>query len=244
MYTVTAEATGFEKESKVNIDLQVAQVDTVNFSLPVGRVTESVVVNGAGAALDRANGSRGEVMEEVRVTEEPLNARNPVMLDRLNAAVVWQANLIYQRPFDGTIWTNLDINGSGAYNTEIMTDGQPDQTPRPQNNQHTNGGYVAPVDSTQEFKIVTNPYDAEYGQTRGGVINLTLKSGTNAIHGDAYEFLRRTWLTPTSGSTMPKKFSIPKNAGQRVVQHAPTQTGSVRFRTGWPGSAAQDLQRT
>lgn len=83
-------------------------------------------------------------MEDLRVTEEPLNGRNPVLLDRLNAAVVWNANFIYQRPFDGTIWTNLDINGSGSYNTEIMTDGQPDQTPRPQNNQPTNGGYVAP----------------------------------------------------------------------------------------------------
>ena len=226
LYTVTAEATGFEKESKVHVDLQVAQVDTISFSLPVGRVTESVVVNGAGAALDRANGSRGEVMEEVRVTEEPLNARNPVMLDRLNAAVVWQANLIYQRPFDGTIWTNLDINGSGAYNTEIMTDGQPDQTPRPQNNQHTNGGYVAPVDSTQEFKIVTNPYDAEYGQTRGGVINLTLKSGTNAIHGDAYEFLRRTWLDANTWVNDAQKVLNPTNTALYATpQHKLDQYG-------------------
>lgn len=50
-----------------------------------------------------------------------------------------------------------------------------------------------PNDATQEFKIVTNPYDAEYGQTRGGLINLTLESGTNALHGDAYEYMRRTW---------------------------------------------------
>jgi hypothetical protein len=86
-------------------------------------------------------------VESFRVTEMSLDGGNPMMLDRLNAGVVWQANPIYQRPFDGTIWTNLDINGSGAYNTEIMTD----------------------------------------GQTRGRAINLTLKSETNSLHGDAYE---------------------------------------------------------
>src|SRR6185437_8757946 len=181
------------KLNKIDIELQTAQVATVNFALQVGAVNQSVTVTDNNL-LDRNNADRGEVVENTRVTELPLNGRNPVMLDRLNASVIWNGNLIWQRPFDGQVWTNLDINGSGNYNTEIMLDGQPDQTPRPQNGGHTNGGYVAPDDAVQDFKIVTNPYDAEYGQTRGGVINLNLKSGTNQIHGDVYEYLRRTWL--------------------------------------------------
>jgi hypothetical protein len=226
VYSVSAAASGFKKETRVAIGLQTAQVAVIDFKLSVGTVTQSVIVNSSGALLDRGNGGTGEEVENTRVTELPLNGRNPVMLDRLNAAVDWNANLIWQRPFDGTIWTNLDINGSGSYNTEIMTDGQPDQTPRPQNGGHTNGGYVAPDDATQELKIVTNPYDAEYGQTRGGVINLTLKSGTNAIHGDAYEYMRRTWLDANTWVDDAQKVLNPTNrALYATPQHKLDQYG-------------------
>ena len=198
-YSVTAEAQGFKKETKVNIDLQVSQVAVIDFRLPVGGVTQSVTVNGNQALLDRGKADRGEVVENTRVTELPLNGRNPVMLDRLNAAVVWDGNIIWQRPFDGQVYTNLHVNGSdpsgGAnYSSEVMLDGTPNQTPRPQNLGHHDVAYVAPADSVQDFKIVTNPYDAQYGRTRGGVIDMTLKSGTNKLHGSVYEFARRTWL--------------------------------------------------
>ncbi len=193
-YTISVSANGFSTQNRVNVELQAAQEAVVNITLSVGSAAASVVVNGAEALLDKGNATRGEEVENTRVTELPLNGRNPVMLDRLNSSVIWNGNLIWMRPFDGQVWTNLDINGSGNYNTEIMLDGQPDQTPRPQNGGHTNGGYVAPDDAVQDFKIVTNPYDAEYGQTRGGVIDMDLKSGTNQIHGDVYEYARRTWL--------------------------------------------------
>jgi hypothetical protein len=193
-YTLTVSSQGFKTESLTNVELDVAQVAVLDFKLTVGSVSDSVTVNGDESLLDKGTGTRGEVVENTRVTELPLNGRNPVMLDRLNSAVLWNGNLIWQRPFDGQVWTNLDINGSGNYNTEIMLDGQPDQTPRPQNGGHTNGGYVAPDDAVQDFKIVTNPYDAEYGQTRSGVIDMDLKTGTNKVHGDIYEYARRTWL--------------------------------------------------
>jgi outer membrane receptor protein involved in Fe transport len=193
-YTLSATAPGFKTEIKSDIELQAAQVAVIDFRLAVGSVSQSITVNNDESLLDRGDATRGEEVENTRVTELPLNGRNPVMLDRLNSSVIWNGNLIWQRPFDGQVWTNLDINGSGNYNTEIMLDGQPDQTPRPQNGGHTNGGYVAPDDAVQDFKIVTNPYNAEYGQTRGGAIDMDLKSGTNKIHGDVYEYLRRTWL--------------------------------------------------
>jgi hypothetical protein len=165
-YSVSAEAPGFKTENRTNVQLQTAQVATINFSLQVGEVTQTVDVNGNEAFLDRSKADRGEVIENERVTEEPLNGRNPVMLDRLNSSVIWNGNLIWMRPFDGQVYTNLDVNGSGNYSTEVMLDGAPNQTPRPQNGGHTNGAYVAPDDAVQDFKIVTNPYDAQYGQTR------------------------------------------------------------------------------
>ncbi len=199
LYSVSAEGQGFKKENKVNITLQVSQVAVIDFKLSVGAVTQSVTVNNDEALLDRGKADRGEVVENTRVTELPLNGRNPVMLSRLNAAVNWDGNIIWQRPFDGQVYTNLHINGSdpggGAnYSTEVLLDGAPNQTPRPQNLGYHDVAYVAPDDSVQDFKIVTNPYDAQYGRTRGGVIDMTLKSGTNSLHGDAYEFARRTWL--------------------------------------------------
>lgn len=228
-YSITVSAAGFKTESKVNVELQAAQDAVVNFTLSVGSVSASVVVNAEGSLLDRGNATRGEEVENTRVTELPLNGRNPVMLDRLNSSVIWNGNLIWQRPFDGQVWTNLDINGSGNYNTEIMLDGQPDQTPRPQNGGHTNGGYVAPDDAVQDFKIVTNPYDAEYGQTRGGVIDMDLKAGTNQIHGDLYEYARRTWLDANWWVNDANKIINPQNVASGLYntpQHKLDQYGA------------------
>ncbi len=228
-YSVSAAATGFKTESKIDIDLQTSQVAVIDFTLQVGSVTQSITVNNNQALLDRGKADRGEVVENTRVTELPLNGRNPVMLDRLNSSVIWNGNLIWQRPFDGQVWTNLDINGSGNYNTEIMLDGQPDQTPRPQNGGHTNGGYVAPDDAVQDFKIVTNPYDAQYGQTRGGAIDMNLKSGTNQIHGDVYEYLRRTWLDADWWVNDADKILYPQNVASGLYhtpQHKLDQYGA------------------
>jgi hypothetical protein len=228
-YTLTVNSHGFKTQSLTNVELDVAQVAVIDFKLSVGSVSQSITVNGDESLLDRGTGTRGEVVENTRVTELPLNGRNPVMLDRLNSSVLWNGNLIWQRPFDGQVWTNLDINGSGNYNTEIMLDGQPDQTPRPQNGGHTNGGYVAPDDAVQDFKIVTNPYDSEYGQTRSGVIDMDLKSGTNKIHGDVYEYMRRTWLDADWWVNDAQKVLNPQNIASGIyntAQHKLDQYGT------------------
>jgi hypothetical protein len=231
-YAVSAEAAGFNKLNKVNIDLQGSQVATVNFALQVGEVAQSVTVTDNNL-LDRGKADRGEVVENERVTELPLNGRTPVMLDRLNSSVIWDGNLIWMRPFDGQTYTNLHINGGdvgggATYSTEIMLDGISDQTPRPQNGGHTDVAYVAPVDSVQDFKIITNPYDAQYGRTRTGVIDMDLKTGTNKLHGDIYEFMRRTWLDANTWVNDADKILFPANAAKgfyNTQQHKMDQYG-------------------
>ena len=197
-YSISAEVSGFKKENRTNLELQVAQVATANFALRVGSVTDSVNVRD-NDLLDRGKADRGEVTENALVTEMPLNGRNPVMLAQQDSAVIYDGVFQYTRPFDGQTYTNMHVNGSdpggGAnYSTEVLLDGADNQTPRPENVGHTDVAYVAPEDSVQEFKIVTNPYDSQYGRNRGGVIDMTLKSGTNRLHGDVYESARRTWL--------------------------------------------------
>lgn len=191
MYTLTAQATGFATSVKTDLLLETGKTAAVSFVLTVGKVTQSVTVEG-DVDLDLGKADRGEVVENERVTELPLNGRDPGMLALLNAGVVWgnsQNYSQYQRPFDSTA-TSLMINGGGSGNNELLLDGV--------SNDSGNGngvtGYVAPVDAVQEFKIVTNPYDSQYGRAQGGVIDMTLKSGTNQLHGDVYEFARRSWL--------------------------------------------------
>lgn len=186
-YTVTAEAAGFKKFVQEGLVLQVAQAATLNISLEVGAVTEQVTITAEAPLLETARADRGGVIDRQRVHELPLNGRNPFLLGAMVAGVNFWGAAIWQRPFDNGAIAEWTINGSQTRGTEFLLDGAP-------NNGQAGGNniaYVPPVDSVQEFKIHTNTYDAQYGHTNGGIINVSLKSGTNAFHGTAYEFMRR-----------------------------------------------------
>jgi hypothetical protein len=191
-YTVSAQAQGFETDLRTGITLQVDQTATVNFSLKVGSATETVTVN-ADPVLDLGKADVGEVVENTRVTELPLNGRDPGMLSILNAGAIWTGSIQWQRPFDDT-QANLSVNGGGSGNTGLMLDGVSNTASTINNTGNAKIAYVPPVDSVQEFKIVSNPYDSKFGLMAGGMEDVTLKSGTNKIHGDVYEYARRTWL--------------------------------------------------
>jgi hypothetical protein len=197
-YTVSVQANGFETGIHTGIVLQVGQTSTVNFELKVGSASQTVTVN-ADTPLDFGKGDYGEVVENTRVTELPLNGRDPGMLSILNAGAIWTGSIQYQRPFDDT-QANLSVNGGGSGNTALMLDGVSNNASTINNTGNAKIAYVPPVDSVQEFKIITNPYDAKFGLLAGGVEDVTLKSGTNRIHGDVYEYARRTWLDANTWS--------------------------------------------
>lgn len=192
-YQISASAPGFKTFVHSGLVLETDQSSTVNFSLKVGTVSESITVKG-DSIVDFDKADNGEVVENTRVTEIPLNGRDPGMLSQLSAGASWNGNLIWTRPFDDT-QANISVNGGGTGNVSLMLDGV-SNTNASINQVYGNSriGYVPPVDSVQEFKMITNPYDAQYGLMSGGVEDVTLKSGTNQIHGDVYEFARRTWL--------------------------------------------------
>jgi hypothetical protein len=192
LYEISASAQGFETTIRTGLSLEVDQTATVNFSLKVGAATETVTVEG-DALLDFAKADAGEVIENTRVAELPLNGRDAGMLSELVAGASFEGYVGYQRPFDDT-QQQLAVNGGGTGNTELMLDGVTNATGGINETGLSRIAYVPPLDSVQEFKIITNPYDAKYGLLAGGVEDVTLKSGTNKIHGDVYEFARRTWL--------------------------------------------------
>jgi len=196
MYTVTARAQNFATSVQQNLLMEVGKTAVVNFMLTVGGVTDSVVVQGDDR-LDLGKADIGEVVENTRVKELPLNGGDPNMLSILNAGVVWTGDIRYQRPFDDTM-KNLSINGGGASYSELLLDGVSNESAATNNTSNSKIAYVPPVDAVQEFKIVTNPYDAQYGRLAGGAVDMNLKSGTNNVHGNVYEYARRTWLDANS----------------------------------------------
>src|SRR5882762_5825174 len=194
VYSVSAELTGFKKVTQANVQLEVGQTSAVNFQLQLGAVSEEVTVTGESPVLDLSKADRGLVIDNERVTELPLNARNPFMLSYLSPGITYNGPAIYQRPFDNGALADWSMNGGQNRNNEFLLDGAPNNA----NQGGNNIAYVPPADAVQEFKVQTNSYDAQYGRTAGGVVNMSLKSGTNTLHGSGYEYYRRKWLDANS----------------------------------------------
>lgn len=186
-YSVTVETSGFKKAVREGVVLNVGQNATLNIALEVGAVTEQITVTAEIPMLETATADRGGVIDNQQVQEFPLNARNPFMLSMLTAGVNYNGNIIYQRPFDNGAIADWSINGSRNRQNEFLLDGAPNNAQAGGNNL----ALVPSVDAVQEFKIQTNSYDAQYGKTMGGIINVSLKSGSNKFHGTLYEFARR-----------------------------------------------------
>ena len=193
-YTLTVELSGFQKSVRDNLTLEVNQTATINVQLSVAGLAEQVSVVAESPLLETSNASRGTVIDSHRIAELPLQSRSPMALATLVAGVNYNAQAIYLRPFDNGALADWSMNGGANRNNDFLLDGVP-------NNANINGNniaYVPPAEALQEFKISTNSYDAQYGRTAGGVVNMSLKSGTNSFHGVGYEFYRRKWLDANS----------------------------------------------
>ena len=112
----------------------------------------------------------------------------------LVAGVNYNAQAVYLRPFDNGALAAWSMNGGASSNNEFLLDGAPNNA----NQGGNNIAYVPPAAAVQEMKISTNSYDAQYGRTAGGVVNMSLKSGTNCFHGDVYDYMRRKALAANS----------------------------------------------
>jgi hypothetical protein len=193
-YEMTVELPGFQKYIRSGMVLQVNETATINVQLNVGGVTEEVSVTAESPLLETSNASRGTVIDSARIAELPLQSRSPMALATLVAGVTYNAQAIYLRPFDNGALADWSMNGGQNRNNEFLLDGAPNNA----NQGGNNIAYVPPAEAVQEFKVSTNSYDAQYGRTAGGVVNMSLKSGTNRFHGVAYDFMRRKALAANS----------------------------------------------
>lgn len=181
-YRITVEKTGFQTLRQENIRLEVGQNRSVDLTLSLGALTEEVRVEAAPPAIDVNTSSLGQVVDSKRILDLPLLGRNVIALANLTPAV---------NPTGGGATPGMG-GGRNAI-SEIQIDGATNIAP--ENNVGINSRIYDPqVDAVQEFSVQVNALQAEYGRFGGGVINVVTKSGTNELHGSAFEFLRNPWL--------------------------------------------------
>ncbi len=184
LYHVAVEAPGFKKLVRDGLEVRVNDRVEVNITLEVGQSTESITVTGETPLLETASASLGRVVDSRRIADLPLAHGNPYQLIGLAAGVTFTRDPRLDRPFEPTHIVGYTIDGTRANRSDITLDGAPSTA--------TAGGgeviasYVPPADIVAEFKVQTATFDASFGQTEGGVTNISIKSGTNALHGTAY----------------------------------------------------------
>jgi hypothetical protein len=189
-YTLEVEKTGFKKNVRTGITLEVQATIRMDIAMQVGAVDQTIQVSGATPLMQTETSSLGQVIGAQTVDDLPLNGRNVLNLISLVPGVVTQGgasgNLTTQNIFASG---NYQINGGTANQNAMYLDGSPIQV--------TYGSLTALIptqDAIAEFRVQTNGNDAEYGRYSGGVVNLTTRSGSNQFHGTAYEFLRNKVL--------------------------------------------------
>ena len=189
-YRLDVEKAGFKHFTRTDVVVQVNQDTHIVATLAVGQVSETVEVTGEVPLLQPETSSLGQVVEQRKANELPLNGRNIFNLITISPAAVAQGGSggtpVGQNPFS---WGNYQVGGSFANESAEYLDGQP------LNIGYINLPIVIPTqDSIGEFKVQYNNLGADWGKFAGGVVNLSTKSGSNAFHGEAHEFLRNKVL--------------------------------------------------
>ena len=188
-YSARFEQTGFKTSEQTGITLDVNQVERIDVTLVPGAVTEKVEVSAAAPLVESQTSSIGQVIEENRVHDLPLNGRDFIQLAYLSPGVnqgpegtVQQGGIPENERGNGSV----QVNGLMATNNNFLLNGFDN------NEQQIGFEVIQPsIDAIQEFKVQTSNFGADIGKG-GAVVNVVLKSGTNQFHGDIFEFLRNS----------------------------------------------------
>jgi hypothetical protein len=209
-YSVRVEAAGFRAAVQSGIKLEVNQKYRADFKLIVGAVTATIEVSGATTQVDTSSTQLGDVIGTKKMTSLPLNGRSYLDLLGLQAGVVptMSEGGNAERPVSGNQASGqLSVNGQRESANSFMVNGGDVEE------SVFNGASIVPtLDSIEEFRLLTNTFNAEYGRFSGGIVNVVTKSGTNEIHGSVYEFLRnekldaRSYFDPTRGDFKRNQF--------------------------------------
>jgi len=189
-YTLTASAPGFQQFVTTDIDLKVNDQLRIDVTLEVGSMQQEVSVTANAVQVQTESTQLGDVIETKKMLALPLNGRSYLDLLGLQAGVVpvTSGTMQQDRSVSGGYSPNagnLSVNGQRETANAFLVNGGDVSEGR-----NLGAGLVPNLDSVEEFRLITNSFDAEYGKFSGAVMNTITKSGTNGIHGSAFEFLR------------------------------------------------------
>src|SRR5256885_1026903 len=188
-YQVVVEASGFKKSLQDKVQVEINQTRHLDISLDVGTPQETVTVTAEAATLNASDANLGLTIDRKRVDELPSIHGDPYTLMGLAPGVTYTGSSRLDRPFEPTHIAGFAMNGVRGIRSDLLIDGAPSTATA--NANEVIASYVPPTDITQEFKVQTTTYDAQFGNTEGGVTSIAIKSGTNQLHGTAYY-----WLEP------------------------------------------------
>jgi len=188
-YRLTVTASGFRTFTETDIEVKVNDQLHFDVTLDVGTVTEHVEISANAVQVQTENTQLGDVIDSKKMLALPLNGRSYLDLLGLQAGVApGNSNQAIQqdRPVSGNLNPgNLSVNGQRETANAFLVNGGDVSEGR-----NLGAGLVPNLDSVEEFRLITNSFDAEYGKFSGAVMNAITKSGTNGFHGDVFEFLR------------------------------------------------------
>ena len=199
-YKITATASGFRSYNTTDITLQVNDQLRLDITLQLGAIVETVNVSASAAHVETENTQLGNVITSKQMLALPLNGRSYLDLLSLQAGVAPDTagtllgSATTDRPVSGYITNagNVSVNGQRETANAFLVNGGDVSEGR-----NLGAGLVPNLDSVQEFRLITNSFDAEYGKFSGAVMNAITKSGTNGFHGDVFEYLRNPLLDST-----------------------------------------------
>ncbi|MDP3000375.1 MAG: TonB-dependent receptor [Bryobacterales bacterium] len=187
-YSVAVECPGMQRSVRNNVQVQITERVPVNFVLNVGSLEEVVTVSAAPPVVQMETAAQGRVITGTSIRAIPLSTRNYTHLLALTAGV---SSALNNADSPGLGNVNPNVNGMRAGSNNLLIDGLPAYNAL--NNSNTGIGAPSP-DFLQEFKVMTSMFSAEYGRNAGSVVNVVTVSGSNQLHGSAWDFLRNTKL--------------------------------------------------
>jgi hypothetical protein len=187
-YTLRAEAPAFKVAVRQGLTLSTGEHPVIDFELEVGDTSQAVTVTAEVPLVESSTGSTGQVITTEEVEDFPLNGLTPMMLGRLAMGVISTNEPGPVRPFDNGAASSFTMGGTAAQTSEILINGAPNAGFSRQM------AYSPPQGAVTEVRAYSFESDAAFGHTGGGTINVMTKSGTNSLHGSAYEYFQTSVL--------------------------------------------------
>jgi hypothetical protein len=209
-YRVHVEMNGFKAEDTEPFDLAVDSRQRVNIKMVIGVTSDSVTVSDAAGLLETDNSSRGQVINAREIADLPLNGRAYADLTLLVPGV---AKSLLENGTDSSRDASYNVNGQRSELNNFMLDGVDNNAYGTSNQGFSNQVMQPSPDAIQQFKVETDNYSAEYDHAAGAVINVTIKSGTNQLHGSLWAYNRNTVLNAV-GFFKPLNGTLPFNQNQ------------------------------